>query len=1016
MKKIMFTLLALLFTLNVWSQQRMITGIVTNQETAQPVVGATIMVKGSHSATQTDANGNFSILVPNTEAIVVVSYTGMETKEIRVGNKTSLTIPIATSATNLNEVVVTGYTTERRKDLKGAVAVVKMSDALKETNANLLTSLQGRVPGLEISTDGAPGSDVFINLRGLASFNNNTPPLFVIDGVPTYDFNGLSPNDIESLQVLKDAASAAIYGARASSGVIVITTRRGKSPKAQVTLDAYYGVRTLRHKLDLLNAYEYGQALWQGFKNDNNGATPNDPIYGNGPQPVIPAFLDAAKTTPAGNTDWQKEVFKPAATTSVNLGVSKAADRSNFYFGLNYNKEEGLAHPTFYERLTNRINSSFRLNDHISVGENLSIGYIRGNRENEGRILEAALLQQPIIPLKDNLGNWAGPFSSLGDYRNPVGILNLLKNNINKEWRTFGNVFTDITIVKGLNYHGSFSIDLIQSGLKAFTPTFTMGSYANTENDLTENNSQSLNLTATHTLTYNWSRSKHNVQLLAGYEWIHNKSEYTAASARNFFLQNPDFLYLSAGTPTTNFGGGSEYGLIGKFGKFDYNYNDKYLLGASLRRDGSSRFGAANRYGNFAAVSAAWRLSEEHFFKHLALANSVSDLKIRASWGQNGNDNIKDYNYATFYGTNIDFANYDVTASNTGAATGFIVSSLGNPLTKWEAVEQTNFGIDLALFQNRLSFSADYYIKKSKDLLYQAPIPATQGEGTAPFINVGNIQNQGLEMLISYRSVSTNKFSYNFDLSFAANKNRVLYVGQGGNDVLYPGNGILVKGQPLGEFYGYVVDGIFQTQAEADASNQPGARPGGLKFKDVTGDKKITPDDRTYLGSPLPKATFGLNSNLTYSNFDLNLFFDSKIGNKIFDATKWNTDFLGYASNHSKALLNAWSPQNPNSKIPALSNNYSQYDKVNSSYFISDASYVRLKSAVLGYTLPKSVLSRVKINRLRLFVQAQNMFTITKFKGYDFETLNASIGETGVVRPTSYPHSKGFTFGLNMGF
>lgn len=1016
MRKFTLVLIMLLVAVCGWAQSRSVAGKITNQETNQPLSSATVTVKGSNVATQSDAAGNFSITVPNADAVLVISYTGMEAKEVRVGDQTSLTIPITPTVTNLNEVVVTGYTAERRKDLKGAVAVVRMGDALKETNASLMTSLQGRVPGLDISTNGAPGSDVFINVRGLASFNNNTPPLFIVDGVPTYDINGLSPNDIESLQVLKDAASAAIYGARASSGVMVITTKRGKSPNAQVTLDAYYGIRTMRNKLDLLNAEEYGRVLWQGFKNDNNGATPNDPIYGNGPQPVIPSFLDPAKTIPAGNTDWQKEVFRPAATTALNIGVSKAADRSNFYFGVNYNKEEGLAQQTFYERLTNRINSSFRLNDHITMGENLSIGYIRGNRENEGRTMEAALLQLPIVPLKDNLGNWAGPYSNLGDYLNPVGVLNLLKNNITTGWRTFGNVFTDINIVKGLNYHGSFGVDLFQSELKAFTPTYIMGRFNNNENSLTENNNQALNLTATHTLTYNWSRNKHNVQLLAGYEWIHNKSHYTAASARSFFLENPDFLYLSSGTPSTSKGGAAEYGLVGEFGKVDYNYNDRYLIGASLRRDGSSRFGIANRYGTFAAVSAAWRLSEESFFKQMALANTISDLKLRASWGQNGNDNIKNYNYATFYGSNIDFANYDVTGSNTGAATGFIVSSLGNPLTKWESVEQTNIGIDLGLLKNRLTLNADYYIKKSKDLLYQAPIPATVGEGTAPFINVGNIQNKGFELLLSYRSAPSNKLNYNFDFSFASNKNKVLNVGKDGNDVLYPGNGILKKGLSIGEFYGYDVAGIFQTQAEADASKQPGARIGGLKFTDVTGDKKITPDDRTYLGSPLPKATLGLNTNFAYSNFDLNLFFDSKLGNKIFDATKWNTDFLGYTSNHSKALLNAWSPENPNSKIPALSNNYSQYDKANSSYFISDASYVRLKSAVLGYTLPQTIFNRVRINKLRLYVQAQNMLTITKFKGYDFETLNNSIGETGVVRPTSYPHSKGFTFGLNMGF
>jgi TonB-linked SusC/RagA family outer membrane protein len=511
-------------------------------------------------------------------------------------------------------------------------------------------------------------------------------------------------------------------------------------------------------------------------------------------------------------------------------------------------------------------------------------------------------------------------------------------------------------------------------------------------------------------------KKKHDLQVLAGYEWIHNESHFMTASAKNLFLEIPDFRYLTAGTPTTNKGGGAEYGLIGQFGKIDYKYNDRYLFSASLRRDGSSRFGKVNRYGNFAALSGAWRISEEGFFRKSVISNKITDLKIRASWGQNGNDNIKDYNYATFYAPSIDYANYDVLGSNTGAGTGFIVSSLGNPLTKWEAVEQTNIGLDLGLFNNRIYITADYYIKQSNDLLYQAPIPGTVGEGTPPFINVGNIRNQGVEMLISYKSAGASKLNYNFDLSFTSNKNKVLSVGKDGMDILYPGFGILQKGQSIGQFYGYINDGIFQNQGEVDGLGQDGKRIGGLKFRDINGDKKINAEDRTYLGSPLAKVLLGLNANFSYSNFDANLFFDSKLGNKIYDFTKWSTDFLGYASNHGKVLLNAWTPTNTNATIPALTNNFAQYDKVNSSYFISDGSYARLKSVTVGYSLPKSLISKLKITKFRLFVQAQNLFTITSFKGYDYETLNASIGETGVVRPSNYPHSKDITFGLNAGF
>jgi TonB-linked SusC/RagA family outer membrane protein len=1013
-----FLLIFLLIGNISYAQQKQISGTVTNKSDGTPLEGVT--VQSGNNSTITDATGKFTINgIPG--SIIRFSFTGKKAFNHKVeNNDASILIQMETDAQNLDEIVVVGYTSEKKKDLKGAITVVKMADVLKETNANLATSLQGRIPGLEISTDGAPGSGVKINLRGLASFNNNTPPLYIIDGVPTYDFNGLSPNDVESIQVLKDAASAAIYGARGSSGVIVITTKKGKSKEAKVTLDAFYGIKTRLKTLDMLNAQQYGQVLFQGFIND--GVVPNDPIYGNGSQPVIPAFIDAPNnTTASANTNWQKEVFHSAANMSFNIGVSKAADRSNFYFGANYNKEEGLARETFYDRLTVRMNSAFKVGNRITIGQNLSIGYLTGNRENEARALEAAVVQLPIIPLKDNAGNWAGPFSSLGDYRNPLGDLTRYRNNITKGYRTFGDAYVDIILIKGLTYHGAMAVDLIKSGLKFFNSRYVMGRFSSDDNSLTQNENSSTNLTATHTLNYAVTIGKHDINLLAGYEWINNKSYNITATARSFFIEDPAYIYLGAGTPSSNGGGGSEYGLIGQFAKVNYGYDNKYLLSASIRRDGSSRFGKAKRYGVFPAVSAAWRINEESFFNNLNISKKISDLKLRASWGQNGNDNIRDYNYATFYAPSINFANYDIfglnNVTNWNNATGFIVSGIGNPLTKWEAVQQTNIGIDLGLFNNRLYITADYYFKKSKDLLYQAQLPSVVGEGIRPFINVGDIKNSGVEMLISYKGPAKGKFNYNMDLSFTSNKNKVLSVGLDGNDVQYPGQHIIKKGLSLDQFYGYINDGIFQNQAEVDAhAEQNGKGVGRLKFRDINKDNVINADDRTTLGSPLAKVLLGLNVNLSYGAFDASLFFDSKLGNKIYDQSKVFTDFLGYTANHGKVLLNAWSPSNTSSHIPALSNNNANFDKQVSSYFISNGSYVRLKSASIGYTISKSILKKIQISRLRIFVQAQNILTITGFKGYDFETLNADLGSLGVSNISAYPHSKSITFGLNLGF
>jgi TonB-dependent starch-binding outer membrane protein SusC len=1013
MRNLIQLLLILLITNIAVGQRKQVTGTVTNSN-GEPLSGVSVQTK--NATTVTDAAGKFFIDVSNDEK-VVFSHSGMKSTEVNItGNAPLGTIRMEDDPQNLDEIVVTGYTSEKKRDLKGAVTVVKMEDALKETNANLLTSLQSRVPGLVINTDGAPGSGATINLRGLASFNNNTPPLFIIDGVPTYDFNGLSPNDIESLQVLKDAASAAIYGARASSGVIVITTRKGKSKSAQVTFDAFYGVRTRRNKVDMLSAEEYGKALWQGYVND--GVVPSDPIYGNGIDPVVPAFIDASQTTPSANTDWQKEVFQPANNMAFNLGIGKSADKSNFYFGVNYNKEEGLAKYTFYDRLTARVNTAFKIGDRITIGENLSIGYLRGNRENEGRVLESAVIQLPIIPLKDNLGNWAGPHSSLGDFRNPLGDLFRFKDNISQGYRAFGNAYVDVEIIKGLTYHGSIALDLTKSGLKFFNARYVMGRFSSNDNSLTQNENSNTNLTATHTLTYNLAKGDHDLQVLAGYEWINNKNYSLTATSKSFFLENPDYIYLGAGTPLSNGGGGSEYGLIGQFGKVNYGWKDRYLISASVRRDGSSRFGKSERYGVFPAISAAWKIYEEEF---ITLPQGITDLKIRASWGRNGNDNIRDYNYATFYAPSIDYANYDVfgqnNVSNWAGATGFIVSGLGNPNTKWEGVEQTNIGIDVGLFNSRMYISADYYVKKSNDLLYQAQLPSTVGEGVRPFINVGNIKNSGIEMMISYKGANKGKLNYNVDFTFTSNKNKVLSVGVDGKDIQYPGQHIIRQGLSLGEFYGYINDGIFQNQKEVDDhAAQDGKAIGRLRFRDLNDDGIVNADDRTTLGSPLAKVIMGLNSNISYAGFDLSVFIDSRLGNKIWDQSKWNLDFLGYTSNHSRRVLDAWSPTNTNSKIPALTNANASFDKQNSSYYVSSGSFVRLKSIVLGYSVPKKFLRSLKMSNLRIFVQAQNILTLTPFDGYELETLNADLTTLGVSYINAYPHTKGVTTGLNLSF
>lgn len=987
-------------------------GRVTNEKD-EPLEGATVTVKGTPIATKTTASGDFVISVPDAKKLLIISSVGYEDNEVRISSSNIVAVILKVKATVVEEVVVTGYTTQRKKDLTGAVSVLKVSDALKETNANLLSSVQGRLAGVSISTDGTPGTNASINIRGLGSIRNNRP-LFVVDGVPTLEIDGLSPNDIESFQVLKDAASASIYGARASNGVILITTKKGKSRNVSVTFDAFYGLKTRRDHLDMLNANEYGQVLFQALKND--GLPTQDAIYGNGPDPVIPEYLDDNKTIPSGDVDYQKEVYRPAYNQSYNLGFSKSADKSNFYFGLNHNKEQGLAAKTNFERYTARVNSSFQISDKVTVGENISISNFN-TVDIGGGALPAVLYQHPIIPIKDNLGNWGGPVKNLGDRLSPLGELERNKDNKKKTWRAFGNAFANVKLFKGFAYNVNLGVDVVNYRFKFFEPTYVEGRFSNTDAHLTETSSNALNLTISHTLNYQWTKSAHDVKALVGYEWINNKFESYSAKAKDFFVETTDFRYLSAGAEMESVtGGGTELGIISQFAKVDYKFDDRYLLSGTIRRDGSSRFGPENRYAIFPAASFAWRISEEGFFGN-KMTDKISDLKLRVSWGKNGNQEIGDYTYSTFYSSQPDFSNYDASGTNTSAQQGFATTQIGNSKIKWETAIQTNIGVDAGLLNNRIYLSADYFIKNTKDLLVNPLLQAVRGEGNPPFINAGNIRNSGLEFLLSYRNNGTSKFKYNLDLTFTSIKNKVISVGEDGKSEIIGSYSRITPGQPLGVFYGYKADGLFRSQREVDDhASQGGKGLGRIRFSDINGDGAITPDDRTFLGSPLPKYMAGLNFNGSYENFDIAFFFDASAGNKIWDRNRFNTHFILFNSNHGKVLLNAWSPTNPDSDIPALTTQNTNDEQRASSFFLSDGSYLRLKSAVVGYTIPKKVTDRIKITRARIFLQGQNLLNFTRFEGLDYEVLNTGTLDYGVLQENAYPHSKSVHIGISVGF
>ncbi|MBS1521362.1 MAG: TonB-dependent receptor [Bacteroidetes bacterium] len=990
------------------AQIKSVSGQVTDNN-GQPLPGITVRLKDSQQATVTDKNGVYHINVPDENAILIFQSIGFATQEIPVQGRTTIDVKLVEENSRLNEVIVTGYKTERKKDISGAVSIVDVGETLKESNSNILTSLQSRVPGIEIESDGTPGGDgTSIRIRGFSSLSANGP-LFVIDGVATTYSGALNPADIESIQVLKDAASASIYGSRANNGVIVITTKKGKTTKPVITFNSYYGQeRLIDNNFQMLNSQQWANVLWQAEK--NSGESPSNPVLGAGATPVIPQYLDAAKTLPSASTNWIDAIMRHSTNQNYDFGVGQSLDRSNYYFGMGYNNEQGIEKYTGYDRYTARFNSSFKLTNRISIGENVSVANFH---EVKGNSLYDAVLQNPLIPVYANDGNFGGPVDGLGDKLNPLAELYFNKDNKSKNWRVFGNVFADVSILPGLNFHSSFGVDHNNSTLRAFTPSFTEGRFVIRDNFLTQSESDGLDWTATNTLNYKYQLGKHSFELFGGIEAIKSTSNAFSASGKDFLENNYSYAYLgNAEAQNGMTGGANGYTLYSQFGKFNYNYDNKYLFAATVRRDGSSRFGAANQYGVFPGFSAAWRAKNEDFLKDVVW---LDDLKLRASWGITGNQEIGDYNTLNFYATNHEFGTYDIQGTNTSSQTAFFATQLGNAQLKWESQKQTDIGLDFTIFRS-LTVSADYYNKVSTNVLINPVLLAVYGGANPPYINAGSFGNKGLELQLSYKDNNAGDFHYGVDFNIAFNSNKVLSLTNGVPYILGTYANRLTPGQPVSEFYGYVADGLFTSQAEVDNSaSQPGKGLGRIKYKDLNGDGVIDSKDQTNIGNPNPKFISGLNLHASYRNFDASVFLSGAYGNKIYNSIRTLTDFAYFPFNFGKATLNAWSTSNTNSTIPELNtanlNNELRY----SSYFVENGSYLKIKSIQVGYSLPKSVLSKIGVGTLRFYIQGQNLFTFTKYSGMDPQVGAGGVLSEG-IDSQFYPHSRSVNIGLNVKF
>ena len=1014
------------FRTTLRAYEKTISGTVRD-EAGEGLPGVNVLVKNTTIGTVTDIDGNYSISAPDDAQTLVFSSVGYLSQEVTIGSQSTINVAMEPDIKSLEEVVVVGYGTQRKSDLTGAVSTVESEELNRISERRLETALQGRAAGVTVSRgEGAPGSQAKVSIRGVGTFNDNGP-LYVIDGVPQEPGTSFNPQDVESIEVLKDASAAAIYGARAAHGVILITTKRGEAGKINVTVNSSAGIREGLNLPDFLNTPDYITLATEARA--NAGIDPE------------PSWSDPSALP---NTDWGAAVFRRAVEQSHNLSVSGGSENATFFLSGAYDKEEGIYIDSDFERYSFRANSDFKIGI-LKVGESFLFTRTRNNPTAEdNRELNFVLRAVPTFPIRDPsnpLGGW-GQTPEYNNGSNPVGIQEQTNiYNINR--RVNGNVYAEVEPITGLRLRGSVGYDYSSILERQFTEAYDYRSVVNPEAVLRyfnrDNESYNLNLV----LSYDKSLGEHNFSALAGVERFTRDAFRFDAQISGFPVDFAESFELAEGSeflvPERNTIP-EQYRLNSIFGRISYDYQGKYLFQANVRRDGSSRFGANNKYGVFPSASVGWRVSDEAFMQNV---DWLSDLKVRVSYGILGSDRIGDFNTAA-YTSDRSIYIFDPTGMDGGTyQSGFYLDAFTNENRKWEEVSQLDIGLDMGLLNNRLSVTLDYYDKTTNDLLVPVQLPlsfgvSTENAGpTAVPVNVGSIQNQGVELAINYRQ-SFNDWRIELNGNGAYNRNEVISLADdspldrnsgGPNNPRVSGTiSRTTVGEPLGSFYGLVVDGVFQTQEQVDVANaaapdgtyqENGTAPGDFRYRDLDGDGEITEEDRDFLGDPFPKFTFGLSTTIAYKGFDLSVFFQGVTGVDIFNANKayFNTFYSDF--NSTNKAFDRWTPSNPTNSEPRLTTNdpNGNFQKP-SSYFVEDGSYLKLRNIQLGYNLSADLLDRIGFNRARVYVNAQNILTITNYSGLDPELSNGDGGNTlqGLDGLGRYPLTYLLSAGIQLGF
>ncbi|WP_394749441.1 SusC/RagA family TonB-linked outer membrane protein [Spongiimicrobium salis] len=1020
--------------------QSTITGTVTDED-GSPLPGASVLVKGTTNGTQTDFDGNYTITA-DANATLVFSYIGYASQEIAVDGRTTINVQMATDASELDEVVVLGYSTQTRGDLTGSVASVDVSEANKAPIVNVAEALEGRATGVSITNNGAPGSTPIVRIRGFGTPNNNNP-LYIIDGLQTLDgsvLNNINPNDIAQINVLKDGA-ASIYGARASNGVIIITTKNGNynQDKANISLDVYTGFARATRLPDILNAQQLGDVLFESLAND--GATVSHPQYGSGPNAVVPATLQGASflgtgeavtaNVRPGGTNFLEEIFRNAPTQNVSATLSNGSESSRYSATLGYLNRQGIQLTTQFKRGQIRLNSEFKVTPWLTVGEHFNASF---EQSRGGNTVQLAQRISPLVPVRDSEGRFAGTYNNaigLSNATNPVADLERAGDNFFKRTRILGDIYAQVKLYDGLSFKTSIGGDINLFNTRSFLALNPEHSEARGTNTLTEQNFQSYNWTWTNTLNYNKTFGKHNINALLGIEANSSTGKSLQVAATGFLFETPDFYLLrnASGTPIVDQGNTFDFEntLSSFFGSVNYAYDDKYLLTATLRRDRSSRFIGDNQSDIFPAFSAGWVISNEDFFNQDGVLNR---LKFKVSWGALGNQELPAGDPGNNqFALNNAIADASFTGARGSAATGAFFSQFGNPNITWETSESFNVGAEFGFLENSLTFGIEYFNIKTEDLiaLNLNANPTTGTDASAPFFNLGSIENKGLDISLSYQNQTSGGFQYSADLNVSTIDNEVTELAsefQVGNE--FRGGSITRTqvGQPLSSFFGRVVDGIYRSEAEVAAGPDQGFATdadgvGRLRYRDLNGDNIINDDDRDFIGSPHPDFTFGLNLNGQYKNWDISVFFSGVVGNDIYNFDRIFTDFPTFFNgNRNARVLNSFNATtNPNGTAPALSASLTNNETSPNSFFVEDGSFVRLKNLSIGYNFPSTITDKWGLDGLRLYVNASNLFTITGYNGIDPEiqpNSGANSALTIGVDTNTFPLSQIFTLGANL--